>query len=137
MKPYIAIIWWVATYLLPSYLEANSCLHYGENPVMLAGTLEIQSFYGPPNYGETPRLDANETQAILRLSAPICVEANPALYAEKEQHQTQVTVVPLKNENLKDYDGKQTRVKGRLFHAVTGHHHTAVLVEIERIEILK
>ena len=113
---------------------AASCLHYGGSPVTLSGKVKLQTFFGPPNYGENPDTDSRETQAILLLAKPICVEANTAEYEEAEQNQLEVTLVPLKKENLKSYEGKQTAVQGTLYHAHTGHHHTPVLIEITRIE---
>jgi hypothetical protein len=113
---------------------AASCLHYGGSPVTLSGKVKLQTFFGPPNYGENPDTDSRETQAILALAKPICVEANPVEYEEAEQNQLEVTLVPLKKENLKSYEGKQIAVQGTLYHAHTGHHHTPVLIEIKQIE---
>ncbi len=113
---------------------AASCLHYGGSPVTLSGKVKLQTFFGPPNFGENPDTDSRETQAILLLEKPVCVEANPKDYEEAEQNQREVTLVPLGKENLKDYEGKQILVLGTLYHAHTGHHHTPVLIEIKRIE---
>ncbi len=113
---------------------AASCLHYGGSPVTLSGKVKLQTFFGPPNYGENPDTDSRETQAILALAKPICVEENPVEYEEAEQNQLEVTLVPLKKENLKSYEGKQIVVQGTLYHAHTGHHHTPVLIEIKQIE---
>ncbi|MBI5918371.1 MAG: DUF4431 domain-containing protein [Nitrosomonadales bacterium] len=113
---------------------AEPCLHYSGSPVTLTGKVKLQTFFGPPNYGENPDTDSRETQAILLLAKPICMEANPAEYEEAEQNQLEVTLVPLKKENLKSHEGKQIAVQGTLYHAHTGHHHTQVLIEIKRIE---
>jgi len=120
------------TPLLPAV--GASCLHYGGSPVTLNGKVKLQTFFGPPNYGENPDTDSRETQAILLLEKPICVEANPKDYEEAEQNQREVTLVPLGKENLKDYEGKQIMVQGTLYHAFNGHHHTPVLIEIKHIE---
>ncbi len=102
----------------------------------MTGIVTLRTFYGPPNYGESPDTDSRETQAILLLEKPICVEENPSSYDKAEQNQLEVTLVPLSNESLKDYTEKQVAVHGELFHAHTGHHHTPVLIEIRRIEKL-
>lgn len=114
-----------------------SCLHYSASPVTLSGKVKLQTFFGPPNYGESPETDSRETQAILLLEKPICVEANPKDYEDAEQNQHEVTLVPLGKENLKDYEGKQIMVQGTLYHAFNGHHHTPVLIEIKHIENLR
>jgi hypothetical protein len=116
---------------------AAACLHYGGSPVTLSGEVKLQTFFGPPNYGENPDTDSRETQAILLLEKPICVEANPTDYEEAEQNQREITLVPLGKENLKNYNEKQITVKGRLYHAHTGHHHTPVLIKIMHIENAK
>ena len=110
------------------------CLHYGGDPIILTGKVKLQTFYGPPGYGENPDTDSRERQAILVLSEPICVEANPNNYEEAEHNQSEVTLVPHNNENLKDYVGKEIKVKGTLYHAHTAHHHTRVLINILHIE---
>ena len=115
---------------------AAPCLHYGGSPVTLNGKVKLQTFFGPPNYGENPDIDSRETQAILLLENPVCVEANPKDYEEAEQNQREVTLVPLGKENLKNYEGKQVLIQGTLYHAQTGHHHTPLLIEIKRIENL-
>src|SRR5687768_17168845 len=44
----------------------------------LTGTVKAQVFYGPPGYGESPKIDKKETAYILHLSKPITVIADPA-----------------------------------------------------------
>lgn len=113
---------------------AASCLHYSGDVVTLTGKVKLRTFFGPPNYGETPDTDSRETQAILLLGKPICVEANSKDNENAEQDQREVTLVPLGKENLKDYEGMQIMVQGTLYHAFNGHHHTPVLIEIKHIE---
>ena len=118
----------------PLSLATELCLHYMGDPVTLSGKVTKRTFYGPPGYGENPDIDSRETQGVLLLSEPICVDENPRDYDEAEKNQLEVTLVPLGNTNLKGYIGKQVTVQGKLFHANTGHHHTPVLIEIIRIE---
>lgn len=66
---------------------AMPCLHYSGDTVTLVGNVKLQTFYGPPNYGENPDTDSRETQAILLLAKPICVDANPSASEEAEQNQ--------------------------------------------------
>lgn len=116
-------------------MAAAECLHYDGDRVTLAGHVKLKTFFGPPNYGENLETDSRETQAILLLAQPICVKANPANYEPAEQDQSEVTLVPLNKENLTQFMGRQVLVEGKLFHAHTGHHHTSVLIEINRIKI--
>ena len=50
--------------------EGKQCFHEGSS-VRLNGTVVRRRFYGPPNYGETPRLDRPETVSVLKLTRPI------------------------------------------------------------------
>jgi hypothetical protein len=95
----------------------------------LTGRVKFRTFYGPPNYGENPKTDSRETQALLVLSNPVCVEANPTSYEEGEKGQRKITLVPSAGFNPPQYRGKIVTVEGTLFHAHTAHHHTPVLMQ--------
>jgi len=121
-------------FVMPLYSNADDCLHYQGLPVTLTGIVSLQTFYGPPNYGENPETDSRETQAILKLEKPICVGANPSSYEDEERNQDEVTLVPPKGVNFGIYAGKKVSLQGSLFHAHTGHHHTPVLMQVVLIE---
>jgi hypothetical protein len=114
----------------------GGCLHYHYmgDPVVLEGTVGLRTFFGPPNYGENPKTDSRETQAILTLEKAVCVDAKPSDYDEAERNQTEVTLVPSRGENLQVFEGKDVAVLGQLFHANTGHHHTPLLIQVQRIQ---
>lgn len=71
------------------------CLKYNEDGVVLTGKVVLQTFFGPPNYGEDPTTDSKEKQAILKLDQPICVSADPKNNEDAEAGQTEVTLVPM------------------------------------------
>ena len=92
--------------LAPSLpVAVASCLHYGGSPVILNGKVKLQTFLEPPNYDENPGTDSRETQAILLLDNPVCVEENPRDYEKAEQNQREITLVPFGKENLQRYAG--------------------------------
>ena len=70
------VMFLVALFATPLSWASMPCLHYGGDPVTLNG---------PPDYGENPETGSRETQLILVLAEPICVEANPSNYEEAEQ----------------------------------------------------
>jgi hypothetical protein len=121
--------------LLAASLQASAqtaCLHYG-GEVTLAGVVELHEFYGPPGYGENPASDARERQALLKLDTPICVEPGSDDQDEAERNQARVTLVPpASNVALSGYQGRHVTVKGKLFHAISGHHHTPVLIQLQQ-----
>jgi hypothetical protein len=114
---------------------AAPCLHYEGKPVTLSGKVTLQTFYGPPNYGESPETDSRETQAIMLLAEPICVDAKPEYDYDAETDQSEVTLIPHHGEKLSAYTEKQVIVSGTLFHAYTGHHNTPVLIELNSIHV--
>lgn len=133
MQLHLAALLGTLCVALPSW-AAPQCLHYEGDPVALAGKVTLRTFYGPPNYGENPKTDSRETQAILVLSKPICVEENQTFYAEKEKNQQKITLVPPKGVNFGSYRGRFVTVEGTLFHAHTAHHRTRVLMQVIHIK---
>ncbi|GAB2844447.1 hypothetical protein GCM10027277_10320 [Pseudoduganella ginsengisoli] len=117
--------------------QAAPCLRVDDHPVTLHGMVVIQTFYGPPGYGETPKTDRRETQGLLKLDAPVCIGVSDADGVVTETQQSMVTMVPPAKVSLKHYRGKKVTASGSLFQAVTGHHHTDVLIDVEHIDVAK
>lgn len=109
-------------------LRVSACEKYGLPDTTLVGTVTLETFYGPPGYGESPKTDSKERQVILHLAKPLCTLSSDDEPAEQDQ--AKVTLVPLDNLSLQDFVGKVVAVRGSLFHAMTGHHHTDVLIAI-------
>jgi hypothetical protein len=108
--------------------HAAACERYDAPTTTLSGIVTIKTFFGPPNYGESPEKDARERQAILHLEKPLCTVASGDSPAEHDQ--MEVTLVPTGASSFRQLDGKRVVVSGSLFHALTGHHHTAVLMKV-------
>ena len=126
----LSLALWLA---LSCAFEAHAqkpCFQYLQDGVELSGTVFLKTFFGPPNYGEDPKTDAREQQALLRLDHPFCVNALPSDYDEAEKEQHVVTLVPLGRFDLGPFAGKHVVVSGSLFHANTAHHHTPVLIDL-------
>lgn len=109
-------------------LSVSACEKYGLPNTTLVGTVTAETFYGPPGYGESPGTDSKERQAILHLAHPLCTIGSDEDPAERDQ--VRVTLVPIDNLSLREFVGKMVTVRGSLFHAITGHHHTEVLIAI-------
>jgi hypothetical protein len=112
-------------------------LSYQPTVVKLKGTLSVKTYYGPPNYGENPDTDAKEELPILILNKPVNVRGNPDPKAGFDKQ----SVEDLREMQLvltmphKEFIGKTVLVKGTLFHAFTGHHHTDVLMDVRSIKL--
>lgn len=108
-------------------------LRYETANVTLTGRVVYRTFYGPPNYGETPKTDSRETQAILLLDSPIDVIGTPNdEINETERGVKAITLVS--DRSLRSFVGKRVTVQGSLFHAHTGHHHTKVLMSVSSVK---
>lgn len=111
-------------------------LEYEPAVVELEGKLSIKTFFGPPNFGENPETDSKERSWILSLDKPINVqskdETDPVLGPSVENVRELQLVL---HEPRRELIGKKVRVKGTLFHAHTGHHHTDVLMDVQSISL--
>lgn len=115
---------------------AQTCLEYGPT-VSLTGTLRSQVFAGPPNYESIRRGDRKETAIILTLVTPTCTTGNdPAGIDVPETGIREMQLVVTKSADwntIRRRMGKRVLVTGTLFHAITGHHRTKVLVDVASI----
>ena len=117
---------------------------YEPESTVLAGILTRETFPGRPNYESVKAGDEPETFWILNLSQPIDVAIKPGLKdelnePEKAVHRLQLIVdyekvVPKK---LGFQAGKTVRVVGTLSHAITGHHHTDVLIDVQEAKVVE
>jgi Domain of unknown function (DUF4431) len=119
----------------PTYAKRR-VLHYGPEKVAVTGRVVYRTFYGPPNYGENPKTDSQETQDILLLESAVDVIAtgNDPM-DQTERRVTRITLVI--DHSIRHLIGKRVVIEGTLFHAHTGHHHTKVLMEVSSIKRAK
>ena len=116
------------------------CLSYSDPSVALKGTAFSRIYFGPPGYGETPAQDAREPALLLLLDAPICVKASSHPEQDNNSVETNVILVQLaavhvSPEVLWKAEGRRVSVRGSLYHAITGHHRTAVLMDVYAVAV--
>lgn len=118
-------------------------LHYSTEVATLTGRLVYKTFYGPPNYGETPKSDSRETQPILILDSKVLVTAKGNNEGDDRPDELvrEITLVAEPSNDVtervlagKRFSRKRVVVEGSLFHAETGHHHTKVLMEVYTVK---
>lgn len=112
---------------------AQSKKYYLEPSISkLSGTIIIRQFYGPPNYGESPKTDSKEYAYLLKFSNPISVfdEKGNEVVGNTEE----IQLVSPENSLVK-YKNKTVTIEGTLFSAETGHHHTPVLLIVKKIKV--
>jgi hypothetical protein len=140
-----ASILFLAVFCIHAYVGTCSAqakrrvLKYEPSNVTLTGRPVSRTFYGPPGYGEDPKTDSRESQYILILDPPVDVAGDPnePMYAP-ERRVTRVTLVvfDFKAHPVKPLLGHRVEVRGTLYHAHTGHHHTRVLIQVTSIKKL-
>ncbi|HJZ81787.1 MAG TPA: DUF4431 domain-containing protein [Pyrinomonadaceae bacterium] len=116
-----------------SSAAAQKCLEYGP-VVSLTGKLRSQVFAGPPNYESIKHGDQKETAIILTLSTPTCTTGNdPSGVDVPETNLREMQLVLRRSEDWKTVHrrmGKRVVASGTLFHSITGHHVTRVLIDV-------
>jgi hypothetical protein len=134
----IGWIFLTAAFLMLTSASAHSSVyHYEPRLVELRGTIELQTFPGRPGYESIKNGDELERGWYLRLKQSIevrksAVDADPNSLTEKNVKILQMAMnydVTAKQIPL----GKNVCVSGHLFHAISGHHHSRVLIEVRRI----
>ncbi|MEQ9298520.1 MAG: DUF4431 domain-containing protein [Cyclobacteriaceae bacterium] len=102
----------------------------------IEGTLIKKSFYGPPNYGETPDKDMIEDVLILELEHSINVHQTKKDLEEGDANHTIFNVNSIQLHtfthkiDLKPYLNERIKLSGTLWAAQTGHHFTPVLMTV-------
>jgi hypothetical protein len=92
------------------------------------GTLLLKQFYGPPNYGETPEIDKIESYYVLQLYEPITFEK------DFETETVEEIQLIFKDNVEKEFEiGWGYIIEGNAFFAETGHHHTPIIIIVNKI----
>ncbi len=112
-------------------------LSYEPATVELEGRLVIRSKYGPPNYGEQPKTDKKLKVLFLILTKPINVRGTEGdeYNAQSVEGARQIQLILSDGGAHKNSIGKNVVVKGTLFHAITGHHFTDVVMTVRSLEV--
>ena len=118
--------------------KTEPCLHYDPSVVRLKGIITRKQFPGPPEYSDIKKGDAIEIFWILKTDHPFCVDQdNPKEdidIPESNINQVQLVVQNYNKYKSKKLIGKHVVVTGTLFHAITIHHRTKVLIMAQNIE---
>jgi len=115
---------------------SGPCLKYEPEIVVLTGTIKRHKFPGPPNFESVRNGDSLETYWLLQLPKPVCVET-PTPNEPVNKAEANISVLQILISDYGKYRrllGKRVKVTGTLFHQITGHHHTKVLINASNIE---
>lgn len=126
--------------LSSSSIAKNQLVYFEPQLVELNGVIKMLTFPGPPNYENTKNGDADETGPYLILNNPIDVRLVPKVQIGNDEPENNVKIIQLVVCNDKDWqkvkEGNYVNITGKLFRALTGHHHARILLIINKIKIL-
>lgn len=109
----------------------SRCLQYEPEAEKLEGLLSYRTFRDASG--------REERYALLLLDGPVCVEADPSTLglnvAEDEQLLVQLNMNPEEFGREQALSGRRAIVTGSIYHAHSAHHHTPLLLTVERLEL--
>ena len=130
MQALVALV--VALMIGPQATEP--CLRYQPDTVRVAGTLARHTFYGAPGFGEDPKHDHKETGFYLDLASPLCMAqgGDDIDVAKTGIRRIQLVLDSDGYARLRPFLGKRVALRGTMSGAITGHHFTPVLLDVEK-----
>jgi hypothetical protein len=119
-----------------SIAQRIDSLSYEPTIVRIQGIIRQDTFPGPPNYESIKNGDKMEVYWILDLVSPVFVNGTPGddiNKAESNVTKMQLVLLPKQYLSYKNLIRHKVIVTGTLFHGITGHHKTDVLVKVKNI----
>lgn len=131
-----ALVAFCSPWCVGETVETN-CLSYEPSLVTLRGVLVRKAFPGPSNYQSVHNRDRPETYWLIKLAEPICVVEDPREPDLNSAHQGIRVVQLVVEPNIYKEDAalvcKRVVATGTLFGAISGHHHTPVLLSVKTL----
>lgn len=114
----------------------QACLKYEPEVVTLRGKIKRVTFSGRPNYESIKNGNEPERYWVLFLPKSICVQGNQKddPDSETEQGIKEIQLIIKNYDKYRHLLGKTVSVSGTLMHAITGHHHTSVLLQVDEMK---
>lgn len=118
----------------------NKTVYYEPAHVELIGVVNTMLFPGPPNYNSIDNGDVAEYGWYLKLDQTVDVKlthnAAKGTNDVPEDNVNFIQIVDSNKNHWKRYkNGNHIKVTGTLFHAMFGHHHALVLINVESVEL--
>ena len=139
----IIILYFCFLIPLNAYSTAKQ-VNYEPAVVELTGRLKLETFPGPPNYESIKSGDDIETHYYLALDEKIDVikRVNEKAISINDETVSNVHILQLVVVNDSDWPklkklgvGAKAKITGTLFKRHTGHHHSRVLFEVQKINL--
>ena len=134
MKTLLLILFSLTCFRATAIAQAMDSLSYEPRVVSVQGIIERDTFPGPPNYESIKGGDEIEVYWILILTLPIYVKGTPGddiNASESNVTKVQLVVQPKQYNSYRNLIGHKVTVTGTLFHSISGHHKTKVLISVK------
>lgn len=134
MKASLCAFLAVAASVASAQTTRTGCLPYEPDTVRVSGVLARHTYYGAPGFGEDPKRDDQEVGFYLDLTTPLCTRAgsDDVDIAKSGIRRIQLVLDQAGYDRLRPFLGKNVSLRGTLFGAITGHHHTPILLSVAR-----
>lgn len=121
----------LSAFLATSAMAAETH-HYQPESVTLTGGISIQTFDGPPGYGDGPD-DQQVKVPVLALDSPVTVMPQPGIDVNDPdaQEEDNVTDMQVMNPNNIPLPEGCYNLTGTLMHQVNADHYTPVLLQLK------
>ena len=127
-------------FLASIYCTAKEEEYFFNKKATLTGTLIVKNFYGPPNYGETPKQDKIERHYVLKLDKKIDVISLGDTEGFDIDSEYGVEIIQItfttKESIIKSFKNKKIQMTGILFPSINAQQHTPVMIEVKSIKKL-
>jgi hypothetical protein len=129
----------VVTLVLVSIAAIGSAAEPSSS-ITLEGTLLVGDFYGPPGYGENPGEDRSEHSLFLQLPASPAMQLGESKSLDSfgpeaaRTYFVQVVIDGPEQSEVEKAIGHKVEVVGVPFAPVTGHHRTALLIDVQSLK---
>jgi len=127
--------------------DKNLVLSYEPSVVELTGSLDIQTFPGPPNYTSIKDGDAIERHFYLKLDHIVDViplkEGHPTIDNAEPEMNVKIMMLAVSSTDTRMWaklrgigKGGRVKIKGTLFRRWTGHHHSRVILNVSSLDAM-
>ncbi|KTD77164.1 DUF4431 domain-containing protein [Legionella waltersii] len=130
----------VGVFSFSTVAQAEGCILAGQ-ATQLQGKISIETFPGRPNYESIKDGDEPEVYWILTTKKPYCGqgvgfndEGQEITQIEKNQTRFQLILTPEQYKQWKALLPNNVTVEGSMMMAHTGHHHTAMLLQVTNMK---
>lgn len=129
----------ILVFLCGCSTTASSAITTGTD-VTLRGALVREAHWGPPNFGETPKIDSRFDAWLIKLDDPIAIKVGAEIGKSKTLRvgkiQLNFNKLDQKQNWLRDLSNKEIMASGKLWTSTTPGDIAPVVMEVTQINLV-